>query len=347
MKTVLWAPGTNHSLAPLTHFGPKILVPILNRPMLEYYVGQLQNWPAAQSPIILTTNPKIITHHINTAENRFLVQKISYQANSSEWIRLGQLLPFLQESLLFIDARIFAMFNWKSLYDQHKKSGALLSVIYVPFNAIKGNDALDLDSLKRLKALYKIRESHLNKNVNLLTPCYFFEPRIKSLIPSDPFLRIRDFISYLTKKGVHINAIKARGIFEPMRTLRYYVQLNFDLLKHATVGLQISGSEIQEGIFVGRRCKIKVNINENFVRPVLIGNRVKIARDVTIRGPAVIGHKVKIDKGATIDRSIVLHHTYVGKMVEVNNAVVAGNWYASVRNLYPARIEENFILHTY
>lgn len=351
MKTVIWSPDTDHSLNPLTRLLPKAVVPVLNRPMLEYYLFQAEEIPSSQ--IILLTDPKgnrfgHYYHYKNDPRwNESLSTVLSAQSYHS-FSALKAIQNSLNETFLFIDANVFALLNWQDLVLKHLQSHALISVIYVPFNPIKDLFALKMNTSNRLTEISRIEKSQSNTQINLLTNCYLFEPQIVRYFQNPELRQINsDLIPFLLKEKQPVNAIQGNGIFEPLSSLYYYAQLNLSLLENGALDRWIFASEMHNRIFIGMNCSVKSRVKEDFVEPVLIGNHTKIGRGVTVRGPAVIGNHVKLSKGAVVDRSVILDHTYIGKMVEIKNSVIAKNCYISVKNLFGTFIEEDFILSEY
>jgi len=326
------------------------MVPLLNRPILEYYVFQIAKAEINDIKIILHQFPEQVDHYFKDGKPWGV--NISYSLEKQllgDFRSLRKIRSFLGETFIFGDAQFFLLTDWNDVVERHKKSGKKISVVCKQFNPVKNYHAIDFDPQKNLlKTIRPIEKSVKEDKVFILTGLYVFEPEILNYLDNKSINSIsKDLIPQLLKDNEPINVIEIDGIFEPLTTLHYYWELNMNLLERGSLKEWIDGKEISPGIFVGENCKTKINLKEEAVGPILIGKNAEICREVNIRGPVIIGNNVKIDRGATIDHSIILDSTYVGKMVELKDSVVAKNCYISVKALFGTFVEENFIISEY
>ncbi len=350
MKTVLWAPDNDHSLNPLTRLLPKPLVPVLNRPMLEFYFLQAREAHSSEIILLIDGGAKQVAFYLKKIRKNNAHPPISIVKNSnlSPLKALFRLQNRLNETFVFVDTRMFSIFNWGDLLQNHRQSGAILSVVYLPFSPVKDLSALTVDKQNRLTAIRPISQSDTDKQLSVLANCFFFEPEILKYLQTERIESVdRDLIPFMLSKGVSVNAIQAEGLFEPLSSLFYYWRLNLDLLNKSEPKYLPELHALAKGIWAGSRSSFRSRMEEDIIAPVLIGKHSKIGRAVTIRGPAIIGNHVKLAKGAIVNRSIILDHTYIGKTVEVKDSIIAQNCYISVHKVFGTFIEEDFILSEY
>ncbi|NOX89676.1 MAG: hypothetical protein GXO77_11665 [Calditrichaeota bacterium] len=350
MKAVFFVKGVDHSLNPLTRLIPKAMAPLLNRPMLEYYILQAKKAGIEDIKIILHNFPEQVERYFK--DGKRLGVKISYSLEKElygDFRCLRKIRSSLDAPFIFSDADFFTFLNWEKAVAEHKASQKMLSLVCAEFNPIKNHFEIQYDpESKKLLKINRIKKSRENEQTLLLTGLYLLEPDLLDFLDDKNINSIaQDLVSALLRKNVDINVIKTDGFFEPLSSLHYYWKLNLKLLEQGIFKEWIEGRPVKDDIIIGRGCRIKANFEEDAVGPILIGDRCEIGKEVTVRGPAIIGNNVKIDRGATITQSIILDNTYIGKMVELRDSIVAKNCYISLKNLFGTFVEENFIISDY
>jgi mannose-1-phosphate guanylyltransferase / phosphomannomutase len=117
---------------------------------------------------------------------------------------------------------------------------------------------------------------------------------------------------------------------------------NLDILAGHFAGLIIPGREVARGVRVGRRTNVPAAaIKET---PVLIGARCSIADNAELDSEVIISNDVVIDSRAVIRSSVVMPNTYIGELVEVTNAIVAGNRLIHVDTGTVTNVVDSFLL---
>jgi carbonic anhydrase/acetyltransferase-like protein (isoleucine patch superfamily) len=117
---------------------------------------------------------------------------------------------------------------------------------------------------------------------------------------------------------------------------------HLDILAGRFDGLIIPGRELANGVKVGRNTNLPVNAIRDV--PVLIGSRCKIASNAALSGNVVISDDVAIDARAVLRSAVIMPHTYVGELVELDHAIVAGNRLIHVDTGLVASIADSFLL---
>jgi len=125
-------------------------------------------------------------------------------------------------------------------------------------------------------------------------------------------------------------------------SLREFHRASLDLVAGHFTGLVIPGREVAPGVKVGRHSNLPANaIKET---PLLIGARCRIADNAELCGGVVVSNDVVIDNRAVIRSSVIMPNTYVGELVEVTNAIVAGNRLIHVDTGTVATVADSFLL---
>ncbi len=75
-----------------------------------------------------------------------------------------------------------------------------------------------------------------------------------------------------------------------------------------------------------------------------VGERSHVDKRAELLGEVVIGEDVIVDHDATVRDSVILAHSYIGPLLEVDNAIVAGNWLMRMDTGAQLRLTEVFML---
>jgi len=168
-----------------------------------------------------------------------------------------------------------------------------------------------------------------------LTGAYILEPEVLSLIPLGSHYSIEgDLLPDLLKRGALVQQYRNSNYWNPLTT--------FDALHNGQTamlaslsGLPLSdgqpalrypfqdGQEIAPGIWSGHHTV--VHPSAKLHPPLFIGEDCRIGSASELGPESILGSHTVVDEGATIAQSTVLHHTYVGRLVNVQARVVAQN----------------------
>jgi len=347
MQAFLLLPSSPPALNSLTQILPLPLLPILNRPLIEYFILNANKININKIHLISAeSDKKLQNHFLQLQEQNDLKNDVVFISGISIPGALKDQVVEIRDTFWLCNTRYFHIFDWSVLLEKHKASKKKISVVVTKFNAVKNLFAAKFDvKTSCLTEILKLEDSSKTKKVNLITELFICEPEVIHYLDIKDIANFcPDLLRVLLKKNNPVNVISAEGIFEPLSNLHYYWALNLNMLKNQQAASWIRGREIAKGIFVGSKIKIKTNLNENIQSPILIGEDCKVSKEVFLRGPAVIGNNVKISPRAIVDRSVVLDNTYIGQSVELQNSIVFQNWYISIKNLFGVYVEEEFIL---
>jgi NDP-sugar pyrophosphorylase family protein len=125
-------------------------------------------------------------------------------------------------------------------------------------------------------------------------------------------------------------------------SLSAFYRANLDILAGHFAGLIIPGREIAPGVRVGRHTKLSASAIK--AGPLLIGSRCSIADNAELHGEVAVSHDVVIDCRAMIRSSVIMPNTYIGELVEITDAIVAGNRLIHVDTGTVSTVADSFLL---
>ncbi len=125
-------------------------------------------------------------------------------------------------------------------------------------------------------------------------------------------------------------------------TLLAYHQANMDALNGKFEGLIPAGQQVAVGVTLGRRSKFPLRTVRAW--PVFAGSRCEVHPEAELAGNVVLSDSVIVDRGATVKNSVVLPNSYVGELVEIENAIVWTNDLIRVDTGAVAKVTDRFLL---
>lgn len=132
------------------------------------------------------------------------------------------------------------------------------------------------------------------------------------------------------------------GSLNCLDNLAAYHRANLDLVAERFAGLSPDGRDLALGLHVARRASVQPKSLKQGV--AYVGANSRVHAQAELLGEVVIGEEVLVDRAATIRDSVILPRTYVGELVEVRNAIVAGNQLIRVDTGARLTISEAFLL---
>jgi len=124
--------------------------------------------------------------------------------------------------------------------------------------------------------------------------------------------------------------------------LSAFHRANLDLVAGRMPGLSVSGRTVALGFHAGRGAKVAAKSLKKGVAYVGARSRVDAAAELV--GEVVIGDDVVVDRAATVRDSVILPRTYLGELVEIGNAIVAGDHLIRVDTGARLKISDAFLL---
>lgn len=289
MKGIILHGGYGTRLRPLTHTGPKQLLPIANKAMSQYALEDLKTAGITDIGIIIgDVYPEKVKEYYGTGKKFGIKITYIYQdipKGISHAIRLCKDFIGDDKFIVYLGDNVLR----KNLIDYTKKfissnSDAMILLCQVNEPQRFGIAELDKDNPGKIK---KIIEKPKSSSSNLaVIGIYFLTPKIFDIIDNlKPSwrgeLEITDALDMLMNQGNKIDYDIVSGWWKDTGTPE-------DIIHANKLVLDSIGTENQ--FLIDKEAKIKNNI--------VIGEGTEISRDSFVTGPVIIGKNCKI--GPTI-----------------------------------------------
>jgi len=339
MKAMILAAGKGTRVRPITYTTPKPMIPILQKPVMEFLLELLRQHGFDQIMVNVSHLSEEIEGYFRDGQ-RFGVQiAYSFEGQIVDGQLVGKALgsaggmrriqdfsPFFDDTFIvlcgdaLIDLDLTAAVKW------HKSKGAIATIITkaVPKDEVSSYGVVVTDENNRVKTFQEKPSIEEALSTNINTGIYIFEPEVFEYIPSQVEY---DIGSQLFPKLVEINApfyaIPMDFEWVDIGKVPDYWRAIRGVLLGEIKNVQIPGYQVQPGIYTG--INVAVNWDKvDITGPVYIGGMTRIEDGARIVGPTMIGPNCWICSGATVDNSVIFKWSRLGPGVRLVDKLVFG-----------------------
>jgi mannose-1-phosphate guanylyltransferase len=344
MKAMILAAGVGSRLSPLTLFLPKPMVPIVNKPVMEHIIELLAYHNIKEIIVNLHNQPHLIESYFG--DGRRWGVHITY---SLERELLGTAGAVRRMASHFDDTFVVMMgdaitdLDLEAMVAFHRERKAQATIALHPVDDPTLFGVVQVHASGRILRFQEkpTREEALSNLANM--GVYIFEPSILDLIPPRTMYDFgHHLFPLLLEKGVPFYGYQADCYWSDIGTFSEYRRTQGAILRGEALLIRIPGRQVSEGVWQGRN--VTVHPRARLVPPLVIGDNCQIRADAIIGPETVLGHHVIVDEGATVVGSTVLDGTYVGRLVNVQEAVVNRNCLISVPAATSVFVADRFLL---
>jgi len=331
MKGVILHGGHGTRLRPLTHTGPKQLIPVANKPISQYVLEDLRDTGIHEIAIILgDVLPEKVKQYYKNGEGfgvsiTYIQQDIpagiAHAVGLTEYfVEDSSFIVYLGDNLLKGGISKFA----GEFQEQNYDAMILLCKVENPhkFGVAQFNENGEL-----VKLIEKPKKPPSNY---ALTGIYFLTPKIFKMIrqlkPSwRGELEITEAIQLLIDKGYEVSFRFVEGWWKDTGTVEDIIEANrliLDELKPKIEGTVEDKNCIQGRVAIGNDAVVKQGA---LIRgPVLIGKNTIIEENVYIGPYTSIGNNVQIKKGE-IENSIIMDKCFIEINDKITDSLIGPN----------------------
>lgn len=309
IKAVLMAGGKGSRIRPLTLSRPKPLIPVANRPMIEYIVEKIRN--SGYNELVVTLS--YLKNQIKTLLKKdYSDMNIKYSVEETPLGTAGgvkKASKYLNDTFFVLSGDVLVDVDLNKLLNFHKKNNALATMVLTP---VENPSHFGIATLDNQKQIIKFLEKPSNceifsKLAN--TGTYVLEPEIFDYINKKVEVDFsQDIFPKLIEEKRGIYGYVFEGYWNDVGRPRTYLQANYDVLKEK-IKPEPAGEKLKEGVGV--------------LGNIWVGKNVEIDKKVRIIGPVTIGDGSIIERGCSIGRNAVIgENTYLERNSTIKGCVI-------------------------
>jgi len=328
MKAVILAGGQDTHLVPLVRTVPKPLLPVANRPMVEYVLALLKE--SGIREVALTVNAAEHPFEDVLGDGRRLGMRLHYSREEVPRGTAGCLPPladFLgREPFIVLHGSLFLNTDLKALMEFHQSRKALATLgVRRATNGSRDWHHLELrlGAGDRVEGITVRNLSDREKNSPVPAGLYVFDPAVLPLIEKGIYYDIKEqLLPQLRQDGKRVFACEIRGYCRNVLEMNDYLKVNRSVLRGEVNGYRFEG-QIADGIWVGGGSEVSPTATLH--GPVMIGRDCVIGSGVQIIGPTCIGDGCFVEEGAFLRESLLLPGARVERNSRVEGCVLAAD----------------------
>jgi mannose-1-phosphate guanylyltransferase len=341
MKAMILAAGKGTRVRPITHTTPKPMIPILQKPVMEFLLELLKEHGFDQIMVNVSHLAEEIENYFRDGQ-RFGVQiAYSFEGRIEDGELIGDAMgsaggikriqdfqPFFDDTFIVLCGDALIDLDLTEAVKRHKAKGAMASLITkrVPMEQVSSYGVVVTDDDGKVLSFQEKPSVNEAASDMINTGIYIFEPQVLDFIPSGEAFDIgADLFPRLAEAGAAFYALPMEFEWVDIGKVPDYWQAIRSVLQGDVRQVQVPGIEVKPGIYAG------LNVSANWDKinvqgPIYVGGMSKIDDGATIIGPAMIGPSCHICEGATIDNSIIFDYSRIGPGVNLVEKLVYGRY---------------------
>jgi mannose-1-phosphate guanylyltransferase len=306
LKALILAGGKGTRLRPLSCTRPKLLFPILNKPLLDWTLESLAKTGVTEVTLA-------VKHMAETFMQRYgdlkYGMKISYSIEEKP-MRTGGAIKYAEkiigykEPFLVLNGDIFTKINYKTLLKNHKEKNPIATIALHRVEDPSRYGTVKLTEENQVTQFVE-KADHGKAPSNLINAgIYLLEPKIFQYIPGGRPVSIEhEVFPKLAKEG-KLFGHEFKEVWMDIGKPKDYLKANRILLDIEVGNVPDLGEE--------------VTVNN----PVLVAEGVIVGEKSRIGPYVIIARDVVLGRGIQLDNSVVLPHATISDDAKITGALI-------------------------
>ena len=304
MQAVIIAGGKGTRLRPLTYGCPKPMLPLVDRPFLEWMINRCREANVCDILLNVQYQARQVIDYFGDGD-RFGVT-IRYIEESTPLDTAGAIKLaepyFTGESLIVFNADILTNLDLAALIKFHKdtQADATLTLTRVsditPFGLVEINAQNQVQAFREKPNAEQAVEFLAQGIDTINAGTYVLEPKIFDVYPSgEPLSFERKVFPNVLERGLKMMGLVSDGYWMDMGTPEKYYQAQVDVLEgKVAYNFGDRVEQIRDGVWVAKTA----NIAESAVldSPCYVGEYVSVGQDAHIPAQTLVGANSLVNK---------------------------------------------------
>ncbi len=321
MKAMILAAGVGSRLDPLTRNVPKPLVPIVNRPVMEYLIDLLKKHGFNEIMVNLHYLGDQIVSYFGDGSQWGV--KLYYSHEDQLWGDAGSLKRveefFKDETFIVIGGDDLTDMDLTRLLRTHKEKKAIATIALSLVDDPSEYGIVLMDENSRITRFLEKPKGEVIFSNTANTGVYIFEPDIFELIPRGTFYLFgKQVFPLLLDQRLPLFGHLTAAYWKDVGNLKVYQQTHQDVLA-GRVDTKLPLTEARKYVWIGENVTIDPTAEIGY--PVAIGHNAVIQAGARILENTIVGNNCTVEEGATVrdsilwDGSVVMRNTHLERCV--------------------------------
>jgi mannose-1-phosphate guanylyltransferase len=341
MKAMILAAGKGTRVRPITHTIPKPMIPILQKPVMEFLLELLRQHGFDQIMVNVSHLAEEIESYFRDGQRFGVEIAYSFEGSIVDGDLVGAAIgsagglrriqdfnPFFDDTFVVLCGDALIDLDLTAAVKMHREKGAIATIVTksVDKELVSSYGVVVTDEEGRIKAFQEKPSVEEALSTQINTGIYIFEPEIIDYIPLNQEYDLgADLFPQLVAKNAPFYAVNMDFEWVDIGKVPDYWEAIRGVLSREIKNVAIPGTEVKPGIYTG----INVAVNWDKVHiegPVYIGGMTRIEDGATIIGPSMIGPSCHICSGAVVDNSVIFEYSRLGAGVRLVDKLVFGRY---------------------
>lgn len=341
MKAMILAAGKGTRVRPITFTIPKPMIPIMQKPVMEFLVDLLRQHGFDEIMVNVSHLADEIESYFRDGQGFGVDIAYSFEGRIEDGILIGDAVgsaggmrriqdfsPFFDDTFIVLCGDALIDLDLKAAVEWHRQKGSIATIVMktVDPNDVSSYGVVVTDEEGRVQSFQEkpTVDEALSNTIN--TGIYIFEPAILDLIPSGEEFDIGgDLFPKLVSMNLPFYGVAMDFQWVDIGKVPDYWHAIRSVLMGEVKNVAIPGHEVKPSVYTG----LNVDINWDKVDiqgPVYIGGMTRIDEGVKIIGPTMIGPNCHICSGATVDNSVIFEYSRLGPEANLVDKLVFGRY---------------------
>ena len=340
MKAVILAGGQGTRVRPITETIPKPMIPIVNKPVIEFLIDLLRQHGFDEIVITTAYLASEIENYFREG-SRFGVQiGYSFEGYCSDGTvvpeglgsagglkQIQEFSGFFDDTFLVLCGDALIDLDLTRALEIHRRNHALATIILkdVPREQVSRYGVVETAPDGRILRFQEKPSPEEAISACANTGIYIFEPEVLDYIPPGSVFDIgRDLFPLLAERRLPFHGIVLPFSWIDISSTVDYWQATQMILR-GEFQIPMPGRELRPNVWGG------INLEVDFDRtdiqgPVYLGSSSRVEPGAVIVGPTVIGGNCVIEAGARIRACVIGDYTRVSSFADLNEKIVSGRF---------------------
>ncbi|MBD2098264.1 NDP-sugar synthase [Trichocoleus sp. FACHB-591] len=341
MKAMILAAGKGTRVRPITYTIPKPMIPILQKPVMEFLLELLRQHGFDEIMVNVSHLAHEIENYFRDGQKFGVQIAYSFEGRIVDGELVGEALgsaggmrriqdfsPFFDDTFVVMCGDALIDLDLTEAVRWHREKGSIATVIMksVPREEVSSYGVVVTDESGRIKAFQEKPAVDEALSTSINTGIYIFEPEVLDYVPSGCEFDIGgELFPKLVEMAAPFYGVTMDFEWVDIGKVPDYWRAVRGVLQGDVKNVQIPGHEVAPGIYTG--LNVAVNWDKVDIQgPVYIGGMTRIEDGAKIVGPTYIGPNCRICGGATVDNSVIFEYSRLGPGVRLVDKLVFGRY---------------------
>ena len=338
MKAILLAGGKGTRLRPLTLHTPKPIVPIFDRPFLQYQIDLLRQVPEIDEVVLsLNYQPRRIEEVFGDGSDlgvhlRYVVEPSPLGTGGAIKFAAGDTRG---EPIVVFNGDVFTSVDLPSVLALHRQRRARATIVLTPVDNPRAYGLVETDADGNVRRfLEKPNEDQISCDT-INAGIYVLEPDTLDRIPQDQVYSIeRGYFPSLVERGETFVAYIYRGYWIDIGTPEKYREAHRDIMdgrfpaapftSKPGAAIVSPDARVEDGAIVEAPCFIDagavVKKGARIGPYTVLGRHCHVEEGANVEG-AILWSNTWVDSHARLGSVIAGRHCHFGRNVEIGEAL--------------------------